>query len=55
MYRTSETRSEGYQVLFVLNPLSTCWTVSGTMALSGAPLIFPSIDKRPARGVPHQW
>ena len=36
--------AERYQVLFALNPLSTCWTVSGTMALSGAPLIFPSID-----------
>src|ERR1700730_5061125 len=35
---------DGYQFLFVLNPLSTCSTVSGTIALSGAPLIFPSID-----------
>src|SRR5271167_405232 len=41
---TAYNGNEGYQVLFVLNPLSTCWTVSGTMALSGAPLIFPSID-----------
>src|SRR6266567_6972944 len=32
---TAYNGNEGYQVLFVLNPLSTCWTVSGTSRLPG--------------------